>query len=196
MEEDALRGRHACAALLILSAVGTGGCGHEDPQQPPATLKVPESWAGVWEVTITSRECTTDSFLGVDVVVDTVCAGESVEEFIGLADQGLETMSCSGGFTDTHLATTCTGRSNIFCEFTVSGTFIADRADSTLTGDGVVHLRLVCSNEVQEDCIEAEIAGRRLAPAPSSCAPATLGLASHLLVRGRVDPPLERPQRD
>jgi hypothetical protein len=141
-------------------------------------VTVPEAWAGVWEVTLATRVCTTDSLLGVEVAVDTVCAGESVEGFLGLSGQDLEVIDCSGGFTDTHFTITCTGRSDIFCTFTATGSFEADRADSTFTGSGVVNSRLVCGTDVQEDCTETDFTGRRLAPAPATCSPAKPGLGS------------------
>ncbi|UCE03309.1 MAG: hypothetical protein JSW67_03730, partial [Candidatus Latescibacterota bacterium] len=98
-----------CVSALTLGAIWLIGCGKDEPSGPIGSLLVPASWQGVWEITITSRECDTESLIAVDVVIDTVCAGESVDEFLGLRDEDLEVVSCSGIFTDTGFNATCTG---------------------------------------------------------------------------------------
>ncbi len=175
-----------CVTAIVAAAAWLAGCGKDDPSGPPGSVTVPEAWAGIWQVTLTTRTCATDSLLGVDVVVDTVCAGETAEEFLGLSDADLQVVDCSGGFTDTHLSITCTGSSELFgCTFRVNGSFSADRADSSFVGSGVVNTRLTCGSEVEDDCNEAEFVGRRLAPAPPSCTASKThaGFASGLAAR-------------
>ena len=171
------------ALLVTLACLGAAACGKDDPHRPGTGLTVPESWAGVWRIVLTSRNCPDDSVLAVDVIVDEVCKGESVEEFLGLQVEGLE-MQCSGSFTDANLVAHCTGRSELFgCILTVTADFGAARADSLFDGTGTVYLRTECSGQSEMECIDAAFAAERLEPAPARCD--STGVAkSFLLPRG------------
>jgi hypothetical protein len=160
---------------LLLGGVAFHGCG-DDPTQPPNQLFFPASWAGVWHLTLTERDCATDSFLGFDVSEDTICAGMSLVEFFGLGDVPID---CSGSITDTRIDATCTGQEP-FTGCNVTLRVNADRPDSTISGTGSLRFS-ACS---AANCTEFDILGRRQAPAPSSCSPASNGLAGRFLARG------------
>lgn len=160
---------------LLVGGVAFHGCG-DDPTQPPSQLFFPASWAGAWRLTLTQRDCATDSFLGVDITGDTICAGQSLVDFFGLGDYSID---CSGSITDTHIEATCTGREP-FLDCDVALRVSADRADSTISGTGSLRFS-ACSGA---SCTQFDILGRRQAPAPSPCPAASIGLGALLLSRG------------
>jgi hypothetical protein len=163
--------------VLLVGGVAFHGCGDDDPTQPPSQLLFPASWAGIWRLTLNERDCATDSFVGVDVSVDTICAGMSLVEFFDLTD-GQVALSCSGSMTDSHIDATCTGHESFFdCDVTLR--LSANRADSTLSGTGSIRT----SGCPVASCLEFDILGRRLAPAPTGCPAAANGLARRLLGR-------------
>jgi hypothetical protein len=171
-----------CVSTLFLVVIWLSGCGKDEPSGPRSSLLVPASWEGVWEITITSRECDTDSVIGVDVLIDAVCTGESFEEFLGLHAADLETVRCSGTFTDQGFTATCTGSTDLFgCSVDMAGTFTAAREDTTFAGEGVLNMISTCSGEPVEDCIVAELDARFLAADPPECDAATSGFLSEVV---------------
>lgn len=176
-----------CVFALFLGAIWLTACG-EEPSGPAPSLLVPPSWQGVWEITITSKECDTDSLIGVDVLVDPVCAGESIEEFLGLRAEDLEMVSCDGNFVDAGFVATCVGRTDLFgCSFDLSGTFSANRVDSTFAGGGVLKMTSFCSGDDRiDDCIVVELEGRRLATDTPEC-DAPVGLVTDVVRRRKAE---------
>lgn len=144
------------------------GCG-KDPVEPPIeSLYAPEAWAGVWEVTLTSRECGSDSILAVDIIPDSVCTGESLVEFLGLSEDDVQ-LSCVGSWTDSDLTATCTGTSNALgCDLDVAGAINASLSASNFTGAVRISLRFKC-DDLSDDCIDAELNAVRLGPEPADC---------------------------
>jgi len=181
--------------LLLVGGVAFHGCGDDDPTQPPSQLLFPASWAGVWRLTFNERDCATDSFVGVSVDTTCVEAGMSLVEFFDLSGYDVA-LSCSGSMTDSHIDATCTGHESFFdCDVTLR--LSANRADSILSGTGSIRT----SGCPVASCLEFDILGRRLAPAPTGCPAASNGLASRLLGRNPGaslprDPELHAPRHE
>ena len=169
-------------AAIWLSAVVVFGCG-EDPVEPPAPLFVPETWAGLWRITLTSRDCGEDSVVAVDVLNDSVCTGQSLVEFLGLQEEDLQ-LTCEGTWTDTDLSATCTGTSQAFgCDLDLAGSITATLAADVFAGNLRLNLRLNCDGEIDDDCIDAELSAERIAPEPANCPTPTTGSVAALLAR-------------
>lgn len=160
------------------------GCG-KDPVEPPATVLVPEAWSGLWDITLTSRECGLDSVIGVDLLVDSVCTGGTLADFLGLEDDEVE-LECTGTWTDTELAATCSGTSTTFgCDFDIAGSVTATLNGSNFSGIARLNLRLNCDGDTSSDCIDAELSATRIGPEPASCPQPAAGLLSTLQRRGQ-----------
>ncbi len=144
-------------------------------------MLVPEPWAGLWEITLTSRECGSDSILAIDILVDSVCTGGTLVDFLGLEDDEVE-LTCTGTWNDTDLAATCSGSSQSFgCDFDISGTVNATANDSSFAGVAHLDLRLNCDGDLSSDCVDAELVARRLGPEPASCPPQATSSAPGVL---------------
>lgn len=175
-----------CAAFAVLVAfAGIHGCGDDDnPAGASGSQTLPEEWAGIWEVTLTSLDCQTDSILEVVVELDTLCAGESVDEFVDLDDDELGEVSCTGSFTSSSFSSNCTGQGEqLGCTFSFSANFNLTLRDSTFTGTGRTTVRLVCSEGTVEDCADVEISARRLSTDQPGCGMGTSALAGRIWSR-------------
>ena len=176
-----------------LASLALGACSNnDDPQVPPAEVVFPASWAGVWRLTIQDRDCTTDSFLGVDVTVDSICAGTTVGEFLGVRAELLD-VSCVGTITDTDFNVHCSGHSELFGEVSVVGDFTAVRNDSVFTGGGSLTLQIRSGNSTETECHAVSYDALRVAAVPTECS-GTVSLAKPLAraLRPRREPSQRR----
>jgi len=172
-----------------LASLVMGACSKDDPQVPPTEVVFPASWAGVWRVTFPYRDCTTDSLLGVDVTVDSICVGTTVEEFLGIRAEQLD-VRCVGTITDTEFNAHCSGQSAAFgLEITVVADFTAARNDSVFTGGGSATLQYRSGNSTETECYAVSYDALHVAPAPPACS-GTVSLAKPLAraLRPRREP--------
>ena len=103
-------------------------------------------------MTIPSRDCTTDSLLGVDVTVDSICVGTTLDEFLGIRAEQLD-VTCVGTITDTEFNAHCSGHSDLFdYEITVAGDFTAVRDDSVFTGGGTATFQIRSGSSTETEC--------------------------------------------
>ena len=115
------------------------------------------------------RDCTTDSLLGVDVPVDSICVGTTVQEFLGIREEQLD-IRCVGTITDTEFNAHCSGRSELFSmEITVAADFTAVRNDSVFTGGGTATIQTRSGNSTETECYAVSYDALRVAPAPPEC---------------------------
>jgi hypothetical protein len=139
-------------------------------------------------VTFPYRDCTTDSLLGVDVTVDSICVGTTVAEFLGIRAEELD-LRCVGTITDTEFAAHCSGRVDMGAGFVidVTGDFTAVRDDSVFTGGGALVARY--GNSSETECYAVSYDALRVAPAPPACS-GTVSLAKPLAraLRPRPEP--------
>ncbi len=117
-------------------------------------------------MTFPYRDCTTDSLLGVDVTVDSICVGTTVEQFLGIRAEQLD-LRCVGTITDTEFAAHCSGRLDVGFVIDVTGDFTAVRDDSVFTGGGTFVARYGDSSETE--CYAVSYDALRVAPAPPAC---------------------------
>ncbi len=156
--------RFGCTGV-VLGCLAIGACSKEEnPQVLPQEVVFPASWAGVWRGTFPYRDCPTDSLLGVDVTVDSICTGTTVEEFLGIREELLD-IRCVGTITDTEFAAHCSGHSE-FLGVSVAGDFTAVRDDSVFTGGGDLTVRY---DDNTTECYQVSYDALRVAPAPPAC---------------------------
>lgn len=153
---------------VVLSILALGACSKsEEPQVPPQEVVFPAAWAGVWRVTYPYRDCATDSLLGVDVTMDSICVGTTVEEFLGITAEQLD-VRCVGTITDTEFSAHCSGQSeSLGFKIIVAGDFTAVRDDSLFTGGGTLTIRYEGSSEA--DCYQVSYDATRVSTVTSPC---------------------------
>ncbi len=181
-------------AAWFLGYLGASGCGEsEPPKAPQPELTFPASWAGVWRVHFPNRDCQTDSLLGVDVFVDSLCAGETLEEFLGITQDQIDIV-CTGTITDTEFASHCTGRSEQFgVVLTVTADVTGSRQDSLMTGGGTALLRYQSGNQSETDCYEISFDAVRLGPVGPGCSGSTTPIMAKPLTRALARRPFVQP---
>lgn len=183
------------AVVLAASSVGSG-CGKDEGAAPAPEFRFPAAWAGVWRVTIPYQDCRTDSLLGVDVYVDSICAGGTLEGFLGVPEDRVD-MNCTGTITDTDFSAHCTGRSQQFgIVLTITADFEASRDDSVFSGSGTALFRYQAGDNSDTDCYEMSFTADRQASVPPDCAASTTRALARPLARAllpRRSPP-PRPQ--
>jgi len=181
-------------AAWFLGYLGASGCGEsEPPKAPQPELTFPASWAGVWRVHFPNRDCQTDSLLGMDVFVDSLCAGETLEEFLGITQDQIDIV-CTGTITDTEFASHCTGRSEQFgVVLTVTADVTGSRQDSLMTGGGTALLRYQSGNHSETDCYEISFDAVRLGPVGPGCSGSTTPIMAKPLTRALARRPFVQP---
>lgn len=169
---------------LAVAALGLGtilACGDEPVEPPPPqALYAPESWAGVWDITLVEHECGDDSVLAVTSFPDTLCAGESLAEFLLGDEQG--ELDCTGSWTDTDLAADCSGSSTVLgCETIVVASFTASLTDSAFGGLVRVDVRYDCEEPIPDDCLDVDLDALFSGPQPASCPQTSTGALKALV---------------
>ena len=148
------------------------------PASASAQVTVPQSWAGIWEVDLTSEPCGGGAS-EMSSRTDTLCSGTLIwEDFIEGVDEVEVEIACSGQVTDNMVDLTCTWTatsegftitSTFTSEITRSGDSFAGMETQSIeySGDGCEFVPGGC--ETLNTCTESEISGIRTASEPPEC---------------------------
>lgn len=171
-------------AVGISMCVLAAGCGKdEDPKPPVQELRFPATWAGVWRVNFPYWDCQTDSLLGVDVYVDSICTGETIEEFLGIPEDQVA-VDCTGTITDTDFTAHCSGRTEeLGVVLTINADFTATRQDSVFSGGGTAVLRYDYGNDSDTDCYELSFDAQLVGAVAPDCSTGTATVLAKPLAR-------------
>lgn len=148
-------------------------------------LRLPASWAGQWEITVTYQNPETNNINAVDELTDVICANEHA----GLA-LFEDLASCTGTSSDTHLEVRCSGEiGNGTCNASATVVVVGERTGDTFMGSGEWNATFSsgCGSlpvPVGEG-VAADVSGVRLSTAQNGC-----GSPSSNLVRKFVRHPL------
>jgi hypothetical protein len=135
----------------------------------PATAEViPDEWVGIWEIELTTYDCTTNDVLFATTQLDTICPGAVFEDpntegipivCTTTADADSYTTHCEGS---TEVVPGCTAN----FVYDVTGT----RNGDSYTATSTVNLTYTgdCFG-IPDSCQRTEISGTRIAGAPSPC---------------------------
>lgn len=137
------------------------------------------AWAGVWDLTITQKDCDTGDTLQIVAEQDTICTGNTIN-----TDPGSFSITCDGTSDDTNFNVTCTGSSEVITDciatftYTVDGTRSGDNMSAT-SRITIVYSGTACSG-IADFCQDSVISGTRTGPEPPDCGltpvlPATWG---------------------
>lgn len=154
----------------LACVLGSGCSQDEDPKVPAEEIRFPAAWAGVWRVNFPYQDCQTDSLLGIDVTVDSICTGETLEEFLGIPEDQVD-VDCVGTITDAEFSAHCSGRTEqLGVVLTITADFTATRADSVFNGGGMAVFRYEYGNSTDSDCYDVSFDAKLLAPVAPDCA--------------------------
>jgi len=175
--------RFAVAMGISACLLGSGCSEDADPKAPVEEFRFPASWAGVWRVNFPYRDCQTDSLLGIDVTVDSICTGETLEEFLGIPEDQVA-VDCTGTITDTEFSAHCSGRTEeLGVVLTITADFTATRDDSVFSGGGTAVFRYEYGNSTDSDCYELSFDAELLAPVAPDCAASSATVMAKPLAR-------------
>ena len=181
-------------AAVLFGSLGSWGCGESEvPKAPQPELAFPAAWAGVWRVHFPNRDCRTDSLLGVDVFVDSICTGETLEEFLGISEEQMAIV-CSGTINDTEFAAHCSGRSEeLGLVLTVTADITGMRQDSVFTGGGTATFRYELGNDSETDCYTISFDALLLEPVGPDCSGSGAVIMAKPFARALALRPFVRP---
>jgi len=138
----------------------------------PAAAQLPEipsAWSGIWEMSVTERDCGSEVILDSWTESDTLCAGDAFafEEVPG----GLSP-ECIGSVDDTALDFSCTASQEVFtgCTATITVTLQATRTGETMAGDVTFDVVYTGLCPLPDQCTVQDYTGTRVAAAPAECA--------------------------
>ena len=165
------------AALLALAVAA--GCGDDGPDGGTGPdgdgngngngnpVVVSDDWAGIWNLTLTMRDCATNAVIETVMEVDTLCAEEFTAD-----DEDFGDLDCTGTWTATSADVSCTGSftlDGITCTYsaTLTGSLSGDgssynasiRVDITYTGEGAP----------PDFCTVQEVSATRISDAQPGC---------------------------
>lgn len=133
-----------------------------------AQTPVPEAWVGIWEIEMTTYDCTTNAILFSTTDLDTVCPGSVFEDPDGGGEFTLEcTSTVEADSYDSH----CEG-SSVFGDCTAQYVF---DVTSTITGDSYTSTQTVSITYtgdcfgIPDSCERTETTGTRIAGPPNPC---------------------------
>jgi hypothetical protein len=133
-----------------------------------AQTEIPEEWMGVWDIQVELYDCETDQLLFSFAALDTICAGDPIEE------PELEggTMECTGSADATTFTLQCEGSEEV--EPGCIASYVHDQL-TIRTGDeytSVATLTVSYSGDcggVPDSCQRTEITGTRISDDPEPC---------------------------
>jgi hypothetical protein len=132
----------------------------EDPE-------FPSEWAGVWDITITERECGSSTITDMYTDTDTICTGEIFTEG---EEEGV---TCDGTITSTTINVTCGGSvSEGGCTITLGSSVNVTRSGETFSGTGQwsVTYTGTCGPFLEDECVDEVYSGARTSGEPPACA--------------------------
>lgn len=144
-------------ALLLLDLVVPGTAS--------AQLEFPASWAGIWELTSTERQCGSSTVLDMYTENDTLCVGQSF-------DAGDEAdFQCTGTIGESGIDVSCSSEiSEGPCTITFTYSAVGTRSGDSFSGTDAFSITYSDGcGPVPDQCVETEVSGTRVAPAPLSC---------------------------
>lgn len=161
-----------CFGMLLTALALAPGCGEEPVTLPTAgSPLLPESWGGIWEITLTARDCVTQEITDVTTEIDTLCPGADIRT-------QLDFVQCpSGTFDIRDRDATITCSVSVHEEPCTFGTALrlvarVDPGAGTLAGTARIDITSDPESCGDDVCLSIELAGVRLAPPPPSCRPA------------------------
>lgn len=131
---------------------------------------VPTAWGGIWDTDIDTRICDNPLVLFTSSFVDTLCPGTEVDP--GAGDPGSVT-NCTGTATDASINMTCTYAQEVTpgCMLNATVDYVSTRnGDSFSTNMRIQSTYTGDCTDVEDSCIEMDITGTRIGPAPADCA--------------------------
>lgn len=162
---------------LLLVALAAPAAAAELPRIPDAVLLsalqdgggTPEAWGGIWDMSITIRECESGFIFFQDTSTDTICAGESIE--VGDEEQNY---SCTWEIDGNSVTGQCEYTEEVEpgCTQTTVGDYSATVSGSSYTATFTANITYAgdCNPEIYVDtCFRTEITGTKTAPQPASC---------------------------
>jgi hypothetical protein len=122
-------------------------------------LRMPEAWAGEWQMTIRYSNATTGSV----TAMDDITAFIRTDEPFGLAP-AVKVGSCAGSVSDTHLEIQCTGQgTGGTCTIGTNAQITADRTDGTIKGSGMTTITFTSGCGPFVNVVQTiQISGQRL----------------------------------
>jgi hypothetical protein len=131
-----------------------------------AQIEFPASWAGIWDMTTTDRNCGSTTVIDMFTEADTLCAGTAF-------DPGDETeFTCAGSIGDTSIDVSCSGSFEADgCTVTFSFIVTGTRSGDSYTGTETFSITYEgACGPVPDQCTESEVSGVRTGPPPPACA--------------------------
>jgi hypothetical protein len=170
MEQKSKKRLELLWVLVLIGFTGgilVAGCGGDDdePTEPPQGFIISQEQAGVWEWTMTLRDCTTgDPIPGFpdDVVTETLCPGIDYadEQLPDCTIEILSSNSFRGECRETQTISGCTMTATMDVTFTFETESFTGTGDVTVTfsGSGCAGMPDICGDFLAE--------GERTGPVP------------------------------
>ncbi|MBK8168079.1 MAG: hypothetical protein IPK64_19200 [bacterium] len=142
--------------VLLLAAAPSG-----------AQTPVPEEWVGIWDIELTTYDCTTNAILFTMAELDTVCSGSTFED----PDDTEFELTCTSSADADSYESHCEGTS-AFEKCT--GQFVFDFI-GTITGDSYTATQTVTITYtgdcfgIPDSCERTETTGTRIGGPPNPC---------------------------
>lgn len=143
--------------MLMLAAAPSG-----------AQTPIPAEWVGIWEIEMTTYDCTTNAFLFSATELDTLCPGSFFED----PDDGGEfSLVCSSSADGDSYESHCEG-SSVFGDCTAQYVF---DITSTITGASYTATQTVTISYtgncfgLTDSCERTETSGTRIGGPPNPC---------------------------
>jgi len=130
-----------------------------------AQIQFPSSWAGVWDITTTERNCGSSTVTDMYTDTDTICAGE----VFSAGDEA--EFECTGSVGDTSIDVTCSSTFGAFpgCDVTFAYTVNGTRNGNNLSGTETFSITYVGTCPLPNECTEGDLVGVRTGSEPPGC---------------------------